>query len=308
MGGGNSCPTTSELPYSVSQFSADGIPISPDTGYANDVSFPQGTAADVHGNVWVANCGTDSVLKFSAGAPSSPIKFAGIGLLRPFDVATDDDGNVWITGSGNDTLVGLSPGGVPLLNAPVTNAKMMAPLGVAVDSKGNVWTSNSGTLELPCADNNAKPRSSGTASVALHIRTGKTMKTTVFGIADSRGDKNANTGGLTLPWGIAIDGNDNVFVANFGGQRLSEFCGTRPSTCPAGYKTGDPISPTGTGYSSDALTRNTGVAIDESGNVWVANNWLDIPIQSNPGGHGVVVFVGLAAPIRTPLNGTPKQP
>ncbi|MGH3183122.1 MAG: hypothetical protein ACRDOH_23820 [Streptosporangiaceae bacterium] len=36
-------------------------------------------------------------------------------------------------------------------------------------------------------------------------------------------------GGLTIPWGIAVDGNDNVWVANFGGQRVSEFCG---AVCP----------------------------------------------------------------------------
>jgi len=110
-----------------------------------------------------------------------------------------------------------------------------------------------------------------------------------------------------LPWGVAIDGNDNVFVANFSGQHLSEICGIKTATCPAGFKTGDPISPV-VGYRSDALTRNTGVAIDPSGNVWLANNWLPVPIQSNPGGHAAVVFIGLAAPVKTPLNGNSRKP
>ncbi len=118
---------------------------------------------------------------------------------------------------------------------------------------------------------------------------------------------NFTGGGLTLPWGIAIDGNDNVWVSNFGRKRLSEFCGARSENCPAGLKTGDPISPTG-GYSSDGLTRNTGVVIDPSGNIWVANNWMEVPIQSNPGGHEMVVFVGLAAPVKTPMVGPPQQP
>jgi len=30
-------------------------------------------------------------------------------------------------------------------------------------------------------------------------------------------------GGQTIPWGIAVDGNDNIWVANFGGQRLTEL-------------------------------------------------------------------------------------
>jgi hypothetical protein len=166
---------------------------------------------------------------------------------------------------------------------------------IAVDSEGNVWTSNSGGLELPCNGNTPIPQG-GTPSVAKLTRNGKNIKASVF-----------YGGGIVLPWGIAVDGDDNIFIANFGGQRLSEFCGVKSSKCPPGTKTGDPISPD-TGYTSDALTRNTGVAIDPSGNVWLANNWLTVPVQTNPGGHGVVVFIGLASPVKTPLNGLPMKP
>lgn len=102
-------------------------------------------------------------------------------------------------------------------------------------------------------------------------------------------------GGLTIPWGITVDGNDNVWVANFGKKRLSQFCGLRPATCPPGIDTGDPISPDGTGYGFDGLVRSTGLAIDPSGNVWVTNNWKTVPVQTNPGGYQIVAFVGLAA-------------
>jgi hypothetical protein len=67
------------------------------------------------------------------------------------------------------------------------------------------------------------------------------------------------------------------------------------------------ISPNGTGYGFDGLVRNTGLAVDPSGNVWVANNWLTVPIQSNPGGHEVVVFIGIAAPLKTPVIGPPRR-
>lgn len=71
--------------------------------------------------------------------------------------------------------------------------------------------------------------------------------------------------------------------------------------------TGEAISPA-SGYGSDALTRNTGVAVDPSGNVWLADNRQTIPLQTNPGGHAVVVFIGIAAPVRTPLDGPPRRP
>jgi hypothetical protein len=81
----------------------------------------------------------------------------------------------------------------------------------------------------------------------------------------------------------------------------------RQRTCPPGAETGDPISPDGSGYGFGGLVRNTGLAVDPSGNVWVANNWLTVPVPTNPGGHQVVAFVGIAAPLRTPLIGPPRR-
>jgi hypothetical protein len=112
--------------------------------------------------------------------------------------------------------------------------------------------------------------------------------------------------GLRWPWGIAVDGNDNVWVANFAGQRLMQLCGVR-GACPPGVATGDPISPD-SGYQFDGLTRNTGIQIDPSGNVWLANNWIIDAFThlTNPGGHEVAVFIGLAKPVKTPLIGPPR--
>jgi hypothetical protein len=72
-------------------------------------------------------------------------------------------------------------------------------------------------------------------------------------------------------------------------------------------KVGKAISPDGTGYTSDALDRNTGIAVDPSGNVWLANNWKPTPLINNPGGNSIAVLVGVAAPLKTPLIGTPRS-
>ena len=48
----------------------------------------------------------------------------------------------------------------------------------------------------------------------------------------------------------------------------------------------------------------TNVVIDQAGNVWAVNNWkpnfdTDAPAATgNPGGDGIVIFVGLAKPPR----------
>jgi hypothetical protein len=208
-------------------------------------------------------------------------------------MTVDAEGNAWVTGNDTDNVVELAPDGTVL--GSFTGGGISKPLSIAVDSLDNVWVANSGMIPISflCHPRSGNSRG-GTPSVTQIRRDGQPMRSFAGG-------------GQTIPWGIAVDGNDNIWVANFGGQRLTELCGSRPSNCPPGHKTGDPISPD-TGYTFDGLTRNTGVAIDPSGNVWLANNWMNVPLLTNPGGHELVVFIGLAAPIKTPLIGPPEQP
>jgi len=41
--------------------------------------------------------------------------------------------------------------------------------------------------------------------------------------------------------------------------------------------------------------------------VWLANNWKPTPLINNPGGNSIAVLVGVAAPLKTPLIGTPQS-
>ena len=68
---------------------------------------------------------------------------------------------------------------------------------------------------------------------------------------------------------------------------------------------GDPISPA-TGYTSDSLERITGGQIDPSGNIWLTNNWkLDADPFLNPFRNAIVIVIGAAGPLKTPLIGPP---
>ena len=48
------------------------------------------------------------------------------------------------------------------------------------------------------------------------------------------------------------------------------------------------------------MMRQTGVEIDQAGNLWSINNWKPLfgidTIGMNPGGDGIVIFVGMAPP------------
>ena len=95
-----------------------------------------------------------------------------------------------------------------------------------------------------------------------------------------------NGGGLDSPTGIAIDGLNNVFLTNssngvYSGGSISEF-----------NKTGIALSPATYGFQAASVADPEGLAIDISGNVWIANF----------GNTNLLEVIGLAAPTAGPLS------
>ena len=325
---GTNCPLDSqELSQTVSEFAGGGTPISPDSqgnemgqdhggfqGAGNTIRQPQGTVSDRDGNIWIANCGGKSVTQFPGGNPDeafaiSPVDDMGNPLLfRPFDIAIDLEGNAWVTSNGNDSIYAFDPDGNlirSLTETAASNAGIFLPMGIAGDTLGNIWVANSGIITIAC-DGTDVPTLIEILAITLDPEfQGKNASVTMIQ-PDGVPLGPFKGGGLLIPWGVAVDGNDNVWVANFQGRAVSEICGARPENCPPGFQTGDPISPDG-GYFFNGLVRNTGVQIDPSGNVWLTNNWEIIAVPENPGGHEMVVFIGLAKPVKAPLIGPPDN-
>ena len=313
---GTTCPKN-PASDSVSQFSSDGTPISPDASFVpgtvdhmtgggwtqGGISWAQGTVSNRNGDIWIANCGSNSyseagsVTVYRNGEPDDWFVVHDDGLDKAFDIAFDTRGTAWVTSMIGDKVFAFNPDGTNIKGSPWDLPAGSRPMGVASDSKGNVWVSISGRVEIPCPDVRSDVDPSEVPGVAMFNKRGERSPTGGF-----------TGGGLTIPWGIAVDGADTVWVANFEKGGLTNFCGANRSACPKGHRTGDPISPDITGYTSELLDRNTGVAVDSSGNVWLTNNWKNIPIQTNPAGDGLVVYLGLAAPVLTPSIGPPRQP
>jgi len=300
---------------SVSAFQPDGTPISGIGGYTNGtISWPQGTVSDRRGTIWIANCGNDSVTKIPGGDPDrafniplGPVPAAGDPQMKPFGAVVDLDGNVWIANNRGSTVSVLSPDGDLIETLPGTyqgRTVLSHPVGNAADTKGNIWVANSDWLDAPCPTR-TQLGAAADPSITLYQ---KDTRTPYPGSPFTGG-------GLTLPWGIAVDGNDTVWAFNFGAAPvgtttemptgISRFCGVSTEKCPKGMAVGDPISPA-TGYTSDALDRITGGQIDPSGNIWLTSNWkLDANPFLNPFENSIVVAIGAAGPLRTPLIGPP---
>ncbi|MFC6980189.1 hypothetical protein [Microbulbifer taiwanensis] len=227
-------------------------------------------------------------------------------MLKPFAIAIDPKGRAWVTGNeAQEVYIVSADGSVETVDSSAVSVSW--PMGIAGDSQGNMWVSSSDTVNIVC-------------TTPLDSQAGG-MPSLIFYPADGGTPKQyTKVGGLSVPWGNAVDGDDTVWVFNFGHTPMEDadedyewpdtgiarFCGV--GNCPPGLKPGDPISPH-TGYTSDALERITAGAVDPSGNIWLLNNWRkDGPLfyDTNPGGNSFVIVPGAAKPVKTPLIGPPR--
>lgn len=266
---------------SVSLFEPDGVPITDYDGYTQgNISWPMGTVSDHHGTISIANCGNDSITRFPGGDPTlainiplGPTPSEGDPQIKPFSEVIDAQGNLWITGNRSNSVYVLSPDGVLIDTIPDTyngNTVFSHPIGNTIDSQGNVWVANSDWLDAPCPTKDVLGTAENPSVTLIQAKDRKPHPGSPF-----------MGGGITLPWGVAVDGDDTVWVFNFGAKPpkrpedppdphpdpqtgIARLCGVQTKKCPPGPKIGDPISPS-TGYRSDAIERITSGAIDPLG-------------------------------------------
>ena len=322
-----------------------GKPLSPETGYdfGGQLGAMQGIVTTPNGDVWALDNENSQIVYLPKGdatkgrilgrtVSGKPVD-GTLQVKAPFHLAVDQQDRIWVTNSGSDTVTRFpasDPGKAEQIKVG------FAPRAVAIDSLGNAWVANTvghpGTKEkLALVETKLKSMAEGlVADAATKADAAAKMWIDLFellvkypggDVSMVRPDGTVLPpfdGGKSIigPWGIAIDGNDNVWVANSTGRSVTLLCGARPANCPPGKKTGDPISPPG-GYIG-GLQIITDVAIDPAGNLWVANNWdrpdegfKKVPepaLATRFGGNAAVVFFGVAQPVRTPLIGPPRQP
>jgi hypothetical protein len=264
----------------ASLFTQNGRALSPDTGItAGNLQAPQGIAVDQNDNVWIANHGGNTVTRYPKGDPLKARVIPGGGLYKPFTIAIDASGNAWVNNGALDTS---TPGSLTTISpdeqatGPFEVSGMRSPQGMAIDSAGNLWIAS-------LADSNV----------------------TWLG-PDGKVKGQFRVPSIEGAWGVAIDGDDNVWVASFVGQKVTQLCGRIVTNCPPGAKTGDPLSPSLHGFTNGGLQHITAVQVDQSGNVWAANNWAQI--DPTVGGDGLVQFIGTVPPVKTPMVGPPQQP
>ena len=322
---------------SITVFDRNGKPLTPPEGITFDgrLGLMQGVIVTPSGDVWILGIEKRQLVYFPngdltkgrivcEGDSAEPCK----SFSAPFHLAIDQQNRIWVSNSGIDHVTRF-PASDP---SKAENFKVgFNSSGLAIDSQGNVWVTNrfgSGLLGMAhLVDMGIHLKLWGVAAASDYLtKTMSQQKGGAFGgsVTVLRPDGSAypgspfNGGGLPGPWAAVVDGNDNVWISNFAGPSspIVQLCGVHTENCAPGMKTGDQIAPPG-GYVGGGLQLQTDIAIDPAGNVWAMNNWQDIDscvgrfdeaLSTRCGGQGVVIFYGMAKPVRAPQIGPARVP
>jgi streptogramin lyase len=319
----------------ISKFDKNGRSLAGEGGitFNGKLGLMQGVIVTPNTDVWVVGLSKNQVVYIPKGDPSSakllcegfkdePCK----SLRGPFHLGIDQKDRIWLTNAMGDFVARFpasDPSKVEKFKAGFSGS------GLGIDSQGNVWITNrlgssahgGATLEEAAKVLKSGGNSDEVLTLAMSKQKGGRDggSVTLLRPDGSQFPGSPFTGGgLPGPWAVAVDGNDNIWISNFAmpNSPIVQLCGVRTEHCPPGMQTGDQISPPG-GYVGGGLQMQTDIAVDPAGNVWAMNNWQDIDscfgtpaeaLSTRCGGQGVVVFYGMAKPVRAPQIGPARQP
>jgi hypothetical protein len=296
----------------------DGKPVATeaDFPFKEELHGLMGIGVAENGDVWIADGSDDQLLYF----PDGRIKDGKIvkveGLKSPFDIVIDPQNRVWVSNSQSDTVVRFPA------DDPTKTESFHAGLivrALALDSKANVWVASNVSPDFPV------PNVPKGASIMLQFQilgaAGMSYPKSTGVISMIRPDGSQPSpagftggGAVDIPWGLNIDGNDDVWVGNFGplNNGVVLMAGVDTKGHPPGTKAGDVIHV----FRSGSIQLVTDASIDPAGDVWAANNWNDpkaaMAHAPDPrfstwgGGSGLTVIYGVAAPVKPPRMGLVK--
>lgn len=267
-----------------------------------------GVAVDQSGNLYIADAGNNRIRKVVAStglihtvAGTGSGGFGGdtgvatnAMLYAPVGVAVDNSGNLYILDWGNDrvrkvvmatgiitTLAGNGTGG-PYFgeNVPATGVSLNLSFGIAVDSAGNVSFS----------DQNC--------SCVRRVNAATGLIATVAGVGLISGSNAENipaTSAQLYPTGVAVDASGNLYIADSGNSRIRKVTASTglittvagPGQAAADYGENIPAN-------RAAFVGPKGVAIDSSGNLYVADRYRVSKISAATG--KIVTVAGRGSP------------
>ncbi len=266
----------------ISTVAGNGTP-----GYAGDsgtatgaqLRQPVGVAVDALGNLYIADTQNNRVRKVDTSGTITTVAgngsavFSGdggaavaAGLDYPAGVALDAAGNLYIADEYNNrirkvdtsgvitTIAGNGTVGAAGDSGPATSAQLYYPTAIALDGSGNLYIADNQNNRV------RKVNSSGTITTVAGN-----------GTASFFGDGGpAVAAQLNYPTSVAVDISGNLYIADYGNQRIRKIDTLGNITTVAGNGTSSYLGDGGPAVAA-ALNYPTGVAVDTLGNLYIAD-------------------------------------
>jgi sugar lactone lactonase YvrE len=300
--------TCTTQPLALFAGNLDGSGTVDGVGIAARFNYPQGLAADGAGNLYVADTENNTirvitsagVVSTLAGEPGISGSADGSGVaarfLHPGGIAIDAAGSIYVADTNNFTIRKITPAGVvtTLAGSPGsssysdgtgTAAGFSDPRGIATDSLGNIYV----------ADTEANTIRKITPAGLVTTFAG-TPGSAIGGSADGLGA----AASFSAPWGIAADSAGNLYVTDSGNSTIRKITPAGLVTTFAGVA-GASGTADGTGAGA-TLALPKGIAIDPSGNLYVADNSGDAIRKITPAGVVTTLASKLSANAQNPFN------
>jgi sugar lactone lactonase YvrE len=290
---------------------------------------PSGIVADAAGNLFIADTSNSRIRRVDAttGAISTVAgngaqAFSGDGgpatsasLGDPSGVAVDGSGNLFIADTNNNRIRKVAAGVITTVagngaqgssgdGGPATIASFHGVYGVAVDGSGNLFIADRWNNRIRRVD----------------ASTGNITTVAGNGTASFGGDGGpATSATLNQAYGVAVDSSGNVFIADYGNNRIRvvNMQATAIKVAGVTIPAGDIATVAGNGSvglsgdggsaTSASLCAPDSVAVDGSGNLFVADscNYVVRRVDAVTGiittvaGNGAYGFTGDGGPATT---------